>query len=194
MIKFLVGAMVALGMVSQARAEVQVNLDFQAIQQSAMMSAKAFTGLKWKVGDQADYKIAIGGFINGTSHTFVSKDEGAMIWEEEDMNLGMGQAQKVEIQFEKATGQVKKILANGQDQALPDSSKMKVIDMHEDNVTVVAGTFKCIYVKIHDSGTNQDQEAWINPQQIPLSGVLKVNGQSQFGPVTQELTKFSFAP
>ncbi len=54
---------------STAKADVQL-FDAAALQAQTMATA-ATTGLNWKVGDQADYKISIGGFINGTSHNFV---------------------------------------------------------------------------------------------------------------------------
>jgi hypothetical protein len=65
----LAAAVIALG--SQAQASTLV--DVQALQVQSMAQAQ-LTGLNWVVGDQADYKISIGGFINGTAHSFVSKD------------------------------------------------------------------------------------------------------------------------
>lgn len=160
----------------------------------AIQSQVSTLGLKWKVGDQADYKMSIGGFINGTSHSFVREDNGTEIWIQQDMDMGMMGKQKVEILFEKATGQVKKILANGQEQTPPDASQMEIIEQKEDEVTVPAGTFKAIYVKIKNKSDNSIQEAWINPQDVPINGMVKALADSQFGKVTQELTSKSFAP
>ncbi len=185
---FIAAAVIALG--SQAQASTLV--DAQTLQVQTMAQAQ-LTGLNWTVGDQADYKISIGGFINGTAHSFVSKDEGASIWMQQDMDLGFAGKQKIEVQFEKATGKILKMLANGQEQQVPDQGDVEVVEMKEDNVTVPAGSFPCIYAKIKSKKDGSIQEAWINPQVVPMSGMLKALADSQFGKVTQEATKFSFA-
>jgi hypothetical protein len=58
---------------------------------------------------------------------------------------------------------------------------------------VPAGSFKCIYAKIRNKKSGEVQEAWINPQEIPMMGIIKAAGESQFGPVSQELTSYSRA-
>jgi len=182
-----VAAILALG--TQANAST---FDAAQLQTSTMIQAQFAAGLNWHVGDQADYKISIGGFINGTSHNFVSKDEGTSIWMEQDMDLGFMGKQKIEVQLEKATGKILKLLANGQEQQVPDAGDQEVLEMHEDNVTVPAGAFPCIYAKIKSKKDNSVQEAWINPQLVPMTGILKALADSQFGKVDQEATKFSF--
>jgi hypothetical protein len=112
---------------------------------------------------------------------------------QQDMDLGFAGKQKIEVQFEKATGKILKMLANGQEQQIPDQGDVEVVEMREDNVTVPAGSFPCIYAKIKSKKDNSIQEAWINPQVVPMSGMLKALADSQFGKVTQEATKFSFA-
>lgn len=46
---------------------------------------------------------------------------------------------------------------------------------------------------IKDKDNNQETNAWINPEQIPLSGMLKTIQPSQFGEVNVELTSFNKA-
>lgn len=163
------------------------------VQTAIVQSQVSAMGLKWKVGDKADYKIA-GGIINGTVKSFVREDNGTEIWVQQDMDMGFLGKQKVEILFDKATGQVKKLLANGKEQTLPDPSNIEVLETKEDKVTVPAGTFAAIYAKIKDKSNDQIQEAWINPQDVPINGMVKAIADSQLGKITQELTAKSFAP
>lgn len=163
------------------------------IQSALVQSQVSATALKWKVGDKADYKMA-GGILNGTVKSFVREDLGSEIWVQQDMDMGFLGKQKVEILFDKATGQVKKLLANGQEQSLPDTSNIEIVETKEASVTVPAGTFDAIYAKIKDKSNDQIQEAWINPQEVPINGMVKAIADSQLGKITQELTAKSFAP
>lgn len=179
---------------AQAAQHPLVQLSQPMILNAKIQSQVSTLGLKWKVGDKAEYKVSMGGFINGTSSSFVREDNGTEIWVQQDMNLGFMGQQKVEILFDKATGQIKKILAQGQEQQIPDASQMEIIEQKEDQVTVPAGTFQAIYVKIKNKSDNTIQEAWINPQEVPINGMVKALADSQFGKVSQELTAKSFAP
>lgn len=176
---------------STAKADVQL-FDAAALQAQTMATA-ATTGLNWKVGDQADYKISIGGFINGTSHNFVREETATSIWMVQDMDMGFMGKQKVEVLMNKTTGAIEKMLVNGQEQTPPEAGDQEVVEMKEDKVTVAAGSFDCIYAKIKNKKDGSIQEAWINPQAVPMSGMLKAMADSQFGKVNQELTKFAFA-
>ncbi len=199
MLKFFSAALTALAATltfSAAHAEQSAFVQFSqplidSVQIQSNVSAMA---LKWKVGDKADYKMAVGGFINGTIKSFVREDNGTEIWVQQDMDLGFAGKQKVEILFDKATGQVKKLLADGKEQQIPDASKMELVETKEDQVTVPAGTFKAVYAKIKDRDSGNIQEAWINPQEVPINGMVKALADSQLGKVTQELTAKSFAP
>jgi hypothetical protein len=162
------------------------------LQTQTMAQAQFASGLNWKVGDQADYTVSIGGFINGTSHNFVREDIGASLWMVQDMDLGVAGKQMVEVLIGKATGKIEKLLVAGKEQTPPDAADQEVLEMHEDNVTVPAGSFPCIYVKIKSKKEGSIQEQWINPQTVPMSGLLKALADSQIGKVTQEATKFSF--
>ena len=190
---FTIAAAATFSVGAQAATSPLVQLSQPVITSVAMHATVTTLGLKWKVGDTADYSMNAG-FISGTIHSFVREDNGTEIWVQQDMDLGFAGKQKVEILFDKATGQVKKILAEGKEQTLPDASNMEVVDQKEDSVTVPAGTFKAIYVKIKDKTKGDIQEAWINPQDVPINGVIKVLADSQLGKVTQELTAKSFAP
>jgi len=184
-------AVVAVG---AAQAQASSLFDAQQLQIRTMVQAQAFAGLKWKVGDQADYSLDIGGFIKGTSHNFVREVGANDMWMEQDMDLGMMGKQKIEIDLDPNSGQIKKILANGQEQQIPDAKDAEIVEMKEDHITVAAGAFDCVYAKIKSKKDGSIQEAWINPQVVPMEGMLKALADSQFGKVTQELKTFSRAP
>ena len=179
---------------TQAKADSQIDFTAMAknLQVQTLVSAK-LNGLNWKVGDQADYTVVIGGFINGKSHNFVREDIGTSLWMVQDMDLGFAGKQLVEVLINKTTGAIEKMLVGGKEQTIPDAKDTEIVDMHEDKVTVPAGSFDCIYAKIHSKKDNTFQEAWINPQVVPMSGLLKALADSQFGKVTQEATAFAFA-
>jgi hypothetical protein len=185
----LAAAFMAVALSSPARADA--GFDAAALQNATMLDAGLRQGLNWHVGDKASYSLNIGGFIKGTSDNLVREDTGTSFWMVQDMNL-MIQKQKVEALINKSTGQIEKLLVNGQEQSVPKVDQ-QILEMHEDHVTVAAGTFDCIYAKIQDKSNQQITEAWINPKAIPMSGVLKAIADSQLGKVNQELTSFSFA-
>ena len=59
------------------------------------------------------------------------------------------------------------------------------------SVTVPAGTFKTIYLKMKDNANKGAiSEVWVNPRDIPLSGMAKTISESPLGKVTIELNSF----
>ncbi len=184
-------AMVAFSVSSQARADYQV--DVAALQASTMLEAKATAGLNWTVGDKASYALKLmGGMIKGTSNNIVREDTGTHYWMVQDMDL-MGQKQKAEAMLNKQTGAIEKLLVNGQEQKVPDAGEQEILEMKEANVTVAAGTYDCIYAKIKNKSDGKITEAWINPQAVPMTGMIKAIADSQLGKVEQELTSAEFA-
>lgn len=146
-------------------------------------------GLDWKEGQENNYKLNIGGFINGTMKMYVREIIADGIWVVQDVDLSV-QKQKIEILIDPANGQIKKMLVNGKEQA-PPKADYELIDQKEDKVTVPAGTFEVIYLKIKDNANNgQISEQWVNPRDIPLSGMAQSKADSQFGKVTIQLTSF----
>lgn len=174
---------------SWSQADTLSQIVVKGLQDSAIKEAQ-LQGLDWKVGDNADYKLSIGGFINGSMHNFVREETAAGIWMQQDMDLGFMGKQKIEVLFDKATGQVLEMYANGQKQNPPDPSDMEVVEMKEAQVTVPAGSFECIYARVRNNKDNTESEAWLNPQRVPMSGMLKQLAPSQFGQVDVQLTAF----
>lgn len=181
-------AMVAVGLSTTAKADI--SSDILALQQATIVQAAA-GGLNWRVGDKASYSVQLGGFIKGKSDNFVREDTGTGFWMVQDMDL-MIQKSKVEILINKSTGQIEKLLVDGKEQSVPKSDQ-EILEMKESQITVPAGTFQCIYAKIKEKSDGKITEAWINPKIVPMSGLLKAIGESQFGQVIQEATSFSFA-
>jgi hypothetical protein len=64
---------------------------------------------------------------------------------------------------------------------MSQSKNVEIEEMQEANITVPAGTFDCVYVKIRDLDKDETSEAWINPSEIPISGMLQNKAPSQFG-------------
>ena len=146
-------------------------------------------GPNWKVGDENNYKLNMGGFLNGTMKMYVREIGADGIWLVQDVDM-MIQKQKIEMLLDANTGEVKKVLVDGREEQLPESD-LEVIEQKEANITVPAGTFASIYLKIKDNANNgQISEMWVNPRDIPISGMLKSIQDSQLGKVTIELTSF----
>lgn len=164
-------------------------IEVASLAQSVSDPAETTAFLKWTVGDSADYKMS-GGIIQGDMKTLVREEVTEGFWVQQDMNLGFMGKQKVEILYDKNNGEVLQLLVNGQKQTPPDPNDMEVIDMKGDRITVPKGTFDCTYVKIHNKKENNDMEAWINPDAVPISGMLKTVAPSQLGQITIELTDF----
>lgn len=157
--------------------------------QESAMSQVGPLGLDWKIGESIDYNIDMG-FISGTMHSEVMSETTDGIWVHQNMDLGFMGKQKIEILFNKVDGRVLKIIANGQEQQVPDASNMELIEMKESSVTVPAGTFDCIYARILNKKENSESEAWLNPSIVPISGMIKTIAPSQFGKVTIVMTGF----
>lgn len=163
-----------------------VQFNYDQLQQAVMDQAE-IQALDWKVNDRGNYKIDMG-FLQGTMVMHVREWVSEGPWVEQNVDM-MGQQQKVEILFDKNDGSILRLLVNGEKQEIPESN-VEIEDMREANITVPAGTFDCIYVKIKDVDKNETSEAWINPEQIPISGMLQNKAPSQFGTVTLQLTEF----
>ena len=146
-------------------------------------------GLDWKVGQENNYKLNMGGFLNGTMKMYVREIIADGIWMVQDIDLSV-QKQKVEVLIDPANGQIKKMLVNGKEQT-PPKAEYEIIDQKEDHITVPAGAFDVIYLKIKDNANKgQISEQWINPRDIPLSGMVQSKADSQLGKVTIQLTSF----
>lgn len=187
MFKFILATAVVVSTWSaNAKTAVEVLFDMQAPQIASEVQAQ---GLNWKVGDTNNYKIDMG-FIKGTMKMSVKSIGQEGIWLDQTADLGFAGKQQIQMLLDPNTGEIKKMIVNGKEQEAPKSN-VEIIELKEDRVTVPAGTFDCIHARIKDLDQNQEINQWVNPQQIPLSGMLKSVAPSQFGQVTIVLTSFT---
>ncbi len=148
--------------------------------------------IPFTVGDTANYSLNLGGFLEGTMDMLVREETSEGFWLEQNIDL-MIQKQKVETLIDAETGQVKKILVDGQEQKMEEGGKSEIVESRPDTVTVPKGTFECSYIKIRNTdkqGQSTEAELWLNPEIVPIVGLIKQVAQSQIGPVTVELTDF----
>ena len=147
-------------------------------------------GLNWKVGDTGNYALNMGGFIKGTMVYSVKAINGAEATLSQDVDLGQFGKQNCETVIDTNNGQVKSVTCNGKPQDAGNADDIEVVDSKEDNISVPAGQFNCLYLKIHDKKQNTDMEQWANPKLVPVSGMVKAIAPSQLGKVVIELTSF----
>ncbi len=179
-------------MCSSVFASVQTTHDLVSTismnQMTMLQSQVVAQGLNWKVGDTNNYNVDMG-FIKGTMVMKVREITPEGLWIDQDVDLGFAGKQNASMLIDQNTGEIKKMLVNGKEQSVPKQD-IEVIEIKEDKITVPAGTFECIHARLRDKGQNQEINTWINPQQIPLSGMLKTIQPSQFGNVTILLKSF----
>ena len=135
-----------------------------------------------------NYNIDMG-FIKGSMVMSVRSVGADGIWMDQKMDLGFAGKQDVQTLLDPNTGEVKKMIVNGQEQA-PPKQNVEVVEVKEDRITVPAGTFDAVHARLKDLDQNQEINVWINPQAIPLSGMLKTIQPSQLGNVTVVLKSF----
>lgn len=143
----------------------------------------------WKVGDTANYNMDMG-FIQGTMTMTIASIGEEGIWLNQDMDLGFAGKQKVETLLDAQTGEVKKILINGKEEEVPVQD-IEILEDKMDTVTVPAGTYECLYLKIRDKQNDSESEVWSSLQEVPISGMVKSIQPSPLGSVTVELTSFT---
>lgn len=157
-------------------------------QQQAIEDLARIQNLNWKVGDETNYSLDMG-FIKGSMQMRCREIAADGIWLDQKADLGFAGKQDVQVLLDPNTGEIKKMIVNGQEQQ-PPKNTMEVVEMKEDRITVPAGTYDAIHVLLRDKADNKESNIWVNPQEIPLSGMLKSIQPSQFGNVTLLLKSF----
>lgn len=184
-----------LGMVLATQAQASnatlVDVLTSTVQQSAEQSLMdaGTLGLNLKVGDTANYNLDMG-IMKGTMVNSVLSIDAEGAWLQQLVELGFLGKQDIRILMDPNTGEVKKVLANGQEQKLPEPGNYELIENKEDTINVPAGRFVCLYIKARDKSNNQEVQQWVNLKDVPVMGLVKSIAPSQFGPVTIELTSF----
>lgn len=155
---------------------------------SSLAQEQLNNALGLKVGDSANYNVDMG-FIKGKMKSLVREEIDRGFWIQQDMDMGPFGKQKVEILMDKSTGQILELKVNGQNQQ-PPKQNMEVIETTEQKITVPAGTFDSLFVKMKNKDDGSVTQAWINPQEVPVGGMIKTIQPSQMGEVTVILTAF----
>jgi|GEM_PF-1236303 len=150
--------------------------------------------LNWQVGEYHNNTIKLSLPFPGTGRKYVASDVPARnaFWYNNEISI-LGQNQKTEALMDRATAKVLELIVNGEKQDVGgDDDQMEILEQYETTVEVPAGKFDCMYVKakITSKGETQELEAWINPIDVNLDGMLKVKVQSQMGPVEMLLKEF----
>lgn len=151
-------------------------------------SSVAPEGLNWKVGDRNEYNVNMS-IIKGTIVMTVREIVSEGIWVDQAVDLGFAGKQNASMLYDANTGELKRLIVDGKEQEIPKSN-MEIIETKADRITVPAGTFDCIHARLLDKETNKEMNAWINPRDIPISGMLKAIQPGQMGNVTLELKAF----
>ena len=149
-------------------------------------------GLTFTKGDASNYNLQIGSIIKGTMNMLVMDVGADGVWIQQAMDLGFAGKQDMRELIDPNTGEIKKLIVNGKEQAPPAKGDIEVIESKEDAITVPAGQFTCLYIKakMKQDGKETQVEQWMNPKAIPVMGMAKLITESQMGPVTAELTSF----
>jgi hypothetical protein len=145
---------------------------------------------RWLVGDTANYSMTIAS-MPGTMVMKITQVNGAEVTIDQNVDLGaMGKEDVVEV-INSQTGQVISVTANGQKQTPPDPNDMQITSEDIGKITVPAGTFSCQDVKYHMKSENTDGEMWVDMNDIPVGGLLKMTTTQQGMPIEVDLTSFS---
>jgi hypothetical protein len=149
--------------------------------------------INWQVGEYHNNTIKLSLPFPGTGHKYVAKDDTARnaFWYNNEISI-LGQNQKTEALMDRSNGKVLELIVNGKKEEVSGDDTMEILEQYETSVEVPAGKFDCMYIKakVTSKGQTQELEAWINPINVNLDGMLKVKVQSQMGPVEMLLKEF----
>jgi hypothetical protein len=146
----------------------------------------------FKKGDFAKYDMSVGGFIKGKMEMNVLDVSSEGVWLQQLVDLGFAGKQDVRQLMDPNTGEIKKHIVNGKEQAPPERGDIEIIDQKQDTVQVPAGRFTCVYIKanVQAEGQKAVVEQWLNPREVAVVGLVKMATQTQLGPMTAVLTSF----
>ena len=161
----------------------------QTVLRASLSDVQVLDLINWKVGDNATFQISAGPFGKvGDMKKAVTKDEGKALWVVTEAAM-MGQNDKSEILISKSDGKILKFIHNGKEEAIP-SGDIEVINQEYTEVTVPAGTFKCIHITAKTPQVEQ-VDIWANPKETVMEGALKQVVKTNGIDVILELVKFA---
>ncbi|MEZ4743243.1 MAG: hypothetical protein R3B45_12490 [Bdellovibrionota bacterium] len=149
--------------------------------------------IDWEVGDHAEYNLRFS-MGSGTAEVTIREQVGDNFWINQQLSLGpLGGDHLVELLVNPATGEVLKMIVDGNEQDAPEQGEIEVISIEEVEVVVPAGTFTTQHVTIKDVESGKISEQWVNQQQVPVYGLVKNVSPEQLREVSMELTGFGRA-
>lgn len=180
-------AVLTVASVQNSQADTVINPALEANLAQSLTSVAPYDLINWKVGDEANYDVKVGMFGKlGTLVKSVTKEEGGAVWVKQEAKLAI-QNDTTEMLMNRADGKILKVIHNGKEENAPDD-KPEIISQDTTEVTVPAGTFKCIHV-VGKSQKVEKFELWANPRDTVMDGAIKmlISGNME---MTMELTSF----
>lgn len=150
-------------------------------------------GIDWQMGEWTSYTMSLA-IAQGSMVKFVSQDEGDTFWMTMLMKLDLfGQPYQVEskMRIRRADGMILELYVDGQKQEVP-KQEVTLISQEADRITVPAGTFDSIHVKmtVLQDGQTMNIDTWMNPRDVNLDGTIKMVQEGGLMGMTLELTGF----
>ena len=145
--------------------------------------------IDWKVGEWQDHVVSFQ-FGQGTMRKEATSEEGDGLWVTNTVAL-MGQNMVEKILIDRRTGKILKIIINGEEQSVEEPN-IEVLEQRQESVTVPAGTFKAMYVKVKMVAQGQEttSEMWVAPREVNMDGAVKMIADQGFLKLTVELKAF----
>jgi hypothetical protein len=190
--RWILSSIIALCASMSSAADIKALVELQ--QRNVQIEAISTMGLKWKVGDRTEHGIKLASFINGSMKTDVRREEDAGFWTFTDFDMGFAGKNKIETLYDRNSGKVLRMIVDGKEQDPGqggDPNDFELISTEEATITVKAGTFNTVHLKIRKKSTNEITEAWINMRDVPISGQVKMTAPTQIGQMVSELVSFA---
>ena len=150
--------------------------------------------IDWKVGEWQSYNME-SPFGNGEARKEVTGEEGEGVWMTTTMAI-MGQNIDQKVLIRRTDGKILKIIVNGEEQPAPnpEDTEIEILEQREESITVPAGTFDCLYIKVKMIDKAQGQESvtelWMAPKDVNMDGNVKMIAETGFMTITLALKSF----
>ncbi|MFC2074687.1 hypothetical protein ACFLRA_00240 [Bdellovibrionota bacterium] len=142
--------------------------------------------INWNVGDYTVYDMEM--MFGGEMRKEVTSLEDHALWLSQTMDFGFFQAES-RIKIDRRTGEILEFWVNGEKQEIPETD-VSLVKQEEDHITVPAGEFDVIKVTIKDNKTGKLSYIWINPVEVPMEGMVQMQGETELGEMVLKLREF----
>lgn len=144
--------------------------------------------LNWKIGDGMNFSINVKGVPIGTMTWKLAAETQRELIVTQTISL-FKQSITTEYYHDKITGALNGISYGGVQFPLPEKNE-NVLARRDEQVVVSAGTYMSTYIKTEDARKTQ-REAWINTNELPLKGWVKVKTTHKNLDMTFELISYA---